>query len=388
VENGSIRDLVDEFLGRVKNRRIPKGSIVLLFTASHLADVGLAMYTEDLLAARKMIKEKTGMGTLVSPLPPMLLGGCSDPALLRSIYELTVWAHDFFEGEEAFMEDSMISSLAIIQQLGMEKKTSWESRRIALPCSKSNTGIQIWNSGGEDCRAMPCLVKPLTPALEKKLVCTLIEELRAKLALDLEPMPSFDRRVGSQSSAKKKVEFLMVGSSNAKRTARALEDMGHNTHLVFAKNWRITRDNVETLAARISAAISDTDPETVVLQLLDGSCFFAKGEDGSRTLPRRHSDGNFHIEGELVVCPSETQAEHFNCMRPIWDAVGKRLCIVISPMPRYIIEGCCSNPLHVTNREDRHFKSDMMTQLEGLKRGLKNYFFNTRRRNFRISDMI
>jgi hypothetical protein len=65
VENGSIRDLVDEFLVRVKNRRIPKGSIVLLFTASHLADVGLAMYTEDLLAARKMIKEKTGMGTLV-----------------------------------------------------------------------------------------------------------------------------------------------------------------------------------------------------------------------------------------------------------------------------------------------------------------------------------
>jgi hypothetical protein len=73
-------------------------------------------------------------------------------------------------------------------------------------------------------------------------------------------------------------------------------------------------------------------------------------------------------------------------MRPLFDAVGKRLCVVVSPMPRYVTEGCCSNPHHVSNRTDPHFKSDLLIQLEGLKRSLKNFFFNTRRRNFRLSD--
>jgi hypothetical protein len=75
-----------------------------------------------------------------------------------------------------------------------------------------------------------------------------------------------------------------------------------------------------------------------------GAAFFARGDDGSRTLPKRGSDRKFHIEGELVVCPAETQTEHFNCMCPMYDAVGKRLCIIVSLMPRYVTEGCCSDP--------------------------------------------
>jgi hypothetical protein len=299
---------------------------------------------------------------------------------------LNVWAHDYFEGDEAFMEDTMITSCAVIQLLGSDTKTSWESKRLTLPCSKSSIGLQIWNSGGEDYRAMPCLVKPATPALENRLVCALIAELRTKLALDLDPMPSLDRKMGSQARPKKKVEYLIVGSSNAKRTARALEDMGNDTHLIFSLNWRITRENVENLASRVSCAIAETDPDVVVLQLLDGSCYFAKGEDGSRTLPRKHADGKYHIVGEMVVCPAEIQTEQFNCMRPLFDVVGKRLCVVVSPMPRYVTEGCCNNPHHVSNREDPHFKSNLLLQLEGLKRALKNFFFNTRRRNFRLSD--
>jgi hypothetical protein len=73
-------------------------------------------------------------------------------------------------------------------------------------------------------------------------------------------------------------------------------------------------------------------------------------------------------------------------MRPLFDAMGKRLCVVVSPMPWYVTEGCCNNPHHVSNRTDPHFKSDLLIQLEGLKRALKNFFFNTRRRNFRLSD--
>jgi hypothetical protein len=46
------------------------------------------------------------------------------------------------------------------------------------------------------------------------------------------------------------------------------------------------------------------------------------------------------VEGELVVASADTQFEHYNTLKPVLDMIGKRLCIIVSPMPRYITEGC------------------------------------------------
>jgi hypothetical protein len=124
----------------------------------------------------------------------------------------------------------------------------------------------------------------------------------------------------------------------------------------------------------------------IVLQLFDASCFFARMEDGSRIMPKKQQDGRFHIQGELVVCPGETQLELLNIMKPVLDAVGNKLAIFVTPLPRYVISGCCEDPTHVSNREDRHFRSDMNLQLEGLRRTVKNFLFNTGRRSIRILD--
>jgi hypothetical protein len=120
--------------------------------------------------------------------------------------------------------------------------------------------------------------------------------------LDLDPNPNFDRGLGTQSNLKRKTDFLVVGSSNAKRTAKALEE-GNTVRMLFVQNWRVNRASCESLAVRIADAIKESDPEVIVLQLLDGSCFYARGEDGSRTLPVKAADGKFHIVGDMVVCP-------------------------------------------------------------------------------------
>jgi hypothetical protein len=73
-------------------------------------------------------------------------------------------------------------------------------------------------------------------------------------------------------------------------------------------------------------------------------------------------------------------------MKPVLDAVGNKLAIFVTPLPRYVISGCCDDPTHVSNREDRHFRSNMNQQLEGLRRNVKNFLFNTGRRSIRILD--
>jgi hypothetical protein len=56
TENGSISGMVEKLLKDVGNRRIPPGSIVLIGSISHLADVGLSAYIEDLIEAERRIK--------------------------------------------------------------------------------------------------------------------------------------------------------------------------------------------------------------------------------------------------------------------------------------------------------------------------------------------
>jgi hypothetical protein len=42
-----------------------------------------------------------------------------------------------------------------------------ESRRYTLPADNP-TGKRVWASGGTDCKAMPCRIKPLTHNMEMK----------------------------------------------------------------------------------------------------------------------------------------------------------------------------------------------------------------------------
>jgi hypothetical protein len=52
----------------------------------------------------------------------------------------------------------------------------------------------------------------------------------------------------------------------------------------------------------------------------------------------------------MVVCPGEVQLEHLNGLRPIFDVIDKRPCLLVMPMPRYIIAGCCGGSTHIANR--------------------------------------
>jgi hypothetical protein len=194
MENGSLEDLVDELFRQVGNRRVPPGTAGLIWSASHLGNVGTSAYAEDLVDAMKAIQVKYGKSTRVGPLAPALLGGCEDPALIRSIYEIATWSEHLFCFDATFLRDSHVVAMQIIMASG-------EGNRVPEECIfrlPNGEGVKkkVWSSGGKDGRAMPCRIKPLAVQDEKKLVITIIEELRNLLALDLDPSPTLERGAG------------------------------------------------------------------------------------------------------------------------------------------------------------------------------------------------
>jgi hypothetical protein len=71
VEGGTIKELADELMARIGNRRLPPNSLILLYSASCLAEIGTAAYTKELLHAIKVIQDKYGKATKIMPLPPI-----------------------------------------------------------------------------------------------------------------------------------------------------------------------------------------------------------------------------------------------------------------------------------------------------------------------------
>jgi hypothetical protein len=233
---------------------------------------------------------------------------------------------------------------------------------------------------------IPTLARAMSASQERKWVTTLVEEMRTKLALDLDPSPTLERGMGLQSKAKVKVDFLVVGSSNAARLTRALNEAGYTVCKILNSNWRITRESCEALASTEASTVQQEEPGAVILHLLDASYYYTKSPDGSRTLPKKMADGKYHVCGELVVASAETQNDHLQALKVILEAIGKRPCLVMSPIPRYVTEGCCADVRHVANRLDNGFCADMQRQLDSATKRIKNFLFNSNRRNMRVLD--
>jgi hypothetical protein len=136
----------------------------------------------------------------------------------------------------------------------------------------------------------------------------------------------------------------------------------------------------------IRSVIECQDPDVIVLQLLDSSIYFARAADGSRMATVKLEDGRWHMVGAVTICSQEMQFEHFAALKLVLDVIGKRHAIIISPMPRYIITSCCNDPGHCVGRGSPDNRSAMDAALDSLKKNLKDFLFNTGRRNIKILD--
>jgi hypothetical protein len=269
-------------------------------------------------------------------------------------------------------------------ELGTGSMPEIESRRYSLPAESANTK-RVWASEGA-ARAMPCAIKTLTPNMETEFVRGLIAEMREKWALDLDPAPKLDRSLGPQQKAKRKVDVLIVGSSNAQWLVAALRQKGKHCDVLFSASWTVSRQNADNLAVKLRQTLIDEDPELVILQMMDNSTYFARAENGSRNLPKKGEDDKFHVEGELQVCGKETQIGQFDAIRPLFDAVGKKKCLWVAPFPRYLLQSCCDDPGHVTNITSRYYREDMEEQLDRYKWGMKEHIRSLGRKNIKILD--
>jgi hypothetical protein len=220
---------------------------------------------------------------------------------------------------------------------------------------------------------LPKACKPAGEAEEKELITTIIEEIRRGLAIDLDPAPSFERGVPAASGCGSKIHIFLVGVNGAEGLNAALKRSGCETDLIEVASWRITKSNVDLLLPRVKGALDKKKPDAVVFQFMDSSVYAGLTEEGELKPPRRQGD-QFHIDWDLAVCDKPVLNKLLALCKPILEATAGIKTVLVGLLPRYVTAGCCSNTAHMPNRQGARFLEDMLEDLEGVHKGVRDFF--------------
>ena len=91
IEDASLSELLQCWLDITKGREIPPGSVVVIFSASHLLLEGLNGYISDLVKELRRFDSIFGGGLFAIPGLPVFLDGCSSPELIRDLWDMMCW---------------------------------------------------------------------------------------------------------------------------------------------------------------------------------------------------------------------------------------------------------------------------------------------------------
>jgi hypothetical protein len=317
VEDASLNEIVTGFLDLTRGKEIPTGSVILLFSASHLLLRGVAGYMADYMEEVGRINAVFRGGLICSHGIPILSSGIKDSSLVRAILELGEWLK--ISGE-LFPHKSWValSSLILLEKCNGSFVT--EIFRHPMPI-KGSYFTRSWVSGGW---TSPCGVQPCSPENEKTLVQTLVREVNSifNAGLGLEPIMASGHIVVQEENRKPK--FLIIGGSHALQEGEVLAGKGYEVITCAVSGWRANKTASEEMAEKVQEALRGLcEDDIIVVHCCDNTAFMARTEDGGDLPIRRLITGEFHVEGDLVVASKERLYMFFKTAfhsSPSWPA--------------------------------------------------------------------
>jgi hypothetical protein len=357
--------------------------VVVLASASHLSLHGVSGYIPDLAVEISRIEKKFRGGVICFPGVPILGGGSNDPFLVRSLFELEGWLRG---SSDPYPRETWGILLDKMRELGTGGNQGGFKYKTRLPNSLRNFGQPDRTWVSEDWTNLPNGVQAFEQEHESKVVCALIGELNGIFNLGLGTEPGFDRMC-EIDAMQEKPRILMIGSSHVIREADILADRGYEVTLVSKPGWRATKGAVEEMVGKIKEAMVNLTPrDIIVVQFLDNVSYMARSEEGGDLPIRRYVDGEFHIEGDLILAGKDRQYMTFQNIEPILRLLEGWKVFVLTPMPRYLRESCCDELEHAPNRYSPGFEEGLRKSLAEFRSNHKDFIFTRGLRGFKVID--
>jgi hypothetical protein len=169
-----------------------------------------------------------------------------------------------------------------------------------------------------------------------------------------------------------------------------MEKTGTQIVLAAKPGWRVSKAAVEDLAKltseQLDAAGKSTGEDFFIFQLFDNSFHMARSEECIFLPHSKDSNGRYHVYGEAVLAPRDTQFEMFRTCIPILKLATGKNSIILAPLPRYMYSRCCEDPDHVAGLESPNHRSRMREEVEGARQHLKDFAWSCGIRNVKAMN--
>ena len=222
--------------------------------------------------------------------------------------------------------------------------------------------------------------------MERVIIKTLIKELNEKFNVGLDSNFLTSRSVLPDSHEDQLLpgEIIVIGSSHASRIATALSSQGEQVKCLASPFWRLKEEDVKTTVEALEKEVGYSSDATIIYHIFNSSIYFACGSTGEKVLPKRREDGRYHVEGDLVLADWDTFKRIFSIAAPLLRAGGNLKKIVLSPLPRYATNKCCSNSAHLTNAGTRGYAKKIGSAIADIHGWIEDLAHGRRIKNMEV----
>jgi hypothetical protein len=383
VEEGSLSEIVNVWLETTKGKDFPAGSVVVLFSASHLLMRGLAGYLSDMAVEFGKIDRIFKGRVIPFPGVPILLGGVSDPFMVRLLFEIGKWFQTLKDPFPFKTWDLVLGSVSDLK-VGDQ---SIQKNKYNVPTSlhiSSISDFETWVS--DDWPSIPIGAQPLTVEWEEKIMKSLVGELNEFYYVGLGKEPIIDR-LCEETTVHKKPAILSVGASHSRREGEILARRGYEVTLCGRRGWRAHSFSTAEMKNQLEKALVDLKKDDIVLvHCLDSTMYLSRTEDGGDLPIRQYANGEYHVDGELTLACKDRQYSLFKNILPFLKLLENRRVVFIIPIIRYLNRSCCDHPEHVTNSEEPGFEENLRAKLAECQRNFKDFLFCSGLRGVKVLD--
>jgi hypothetical protein len=381
IENGSLADLVEVFLGLTRGFDVPAGTVVLMASASHAAAIGAADYAVDYVRASASLRGAFAGAVTVMHGIPFLLGGTTNTAAIRALAEIEQWV------TVTSGSDTIAATRAIFRD-SISTHTDGTDTPIIVRFPISQTATEKCTYISTGFGSLRKAVEPISEDFERYLLSSLIEELNNLFPVGLAIDFVCDRFLEDEvfTETMNRTALVLIGASHLRNMARYLDNGDWQVFDLTTPGWRINEQSVLEKVAELNRLGEQIELEkaTILLQLYDNSVYLVGGAGGTKCLPTRSADGTYHVPGELLVADKTGIKDLSNKLVPLIRALCGAKKLFLSPLSRYWLNPCCPNPEHVTNYKTPGYLPKLGMATSALKDFVRDTLYTRHVSNFRV----
>ncbi len=155
---------------------------------------------------------------------------------------------------------------------------------------------------------------------------------------------------------------------------------------VCKPGWRANKHPVSEIIPQVEELLKQlSEDDIIIIECLDNTAYYSRTEEGGDIPVRKYVNGEYHVEGDLVLATRERQALMLDNPEPLLRVLRHRKVILVTPMPRYLYESCCGREDHAPNRMEDGFEEALRRSLGDFRLNIKKLLF-IRNYRFKVVD--